>query len=49
MNFIFLHCRMSAVAYLASYLARAQFIPVSFVGEMLERLLLISFSWYDDI
>ncbi|KAL6552211.1 hypothetical protein OROGR_008365 [Orobanche gracilis] len=30
--------RMSAVAYLASYLARARFVPVSFVAAMLESL-----------
>ncbi|GFP89206.1 RNA polymerase i-specific transcription initiation factor rrn3 [Phtheirospermum japonicum] len=30
--------RMSAVAYLASYLARAKFVPVSFVADMLERV-----------
>ncbi|PHT56258.1 hypothetical protein CQW23_04744 [Capsicum baccatum] len=31
--------RMSAVAYLASYLARAKFLPISFVAEYLESLL----------
>ncbi|ESQ52079.1 hypothetical protein EUTSA_v10016395mg [Eutrema salsugineum] len=30
--------RMSAVAYLASYLARAKFLPVYFVASMLKRL-----------
>ncbi|KAJ4907081.1 RNA polymerase I specific transcription initiation factor RRN3 protein [Raphanus sativus] len=30
--------RMSAVAYLASYLARAKFLPVSYVASMLKRL-----------
>ncbi|KAL0740513.1 hypothetical protein Bca4012_082026 [Brassica carinata] len=30
--------RMSAVAYLASYLARGKFIPVSYVATMLKRL-----------
>ncbi|KAL0335487.1 UNVERIFIED_CONTAM: hypothetical protein Sradi_4760600 [Sesamum radiatum] len=29
--------RMSAVSYIASYLARAKFVPVSFVASMLER------------
>lgn len=31
--------RMSAVAYLASYLARAKFLPISFVAEYVESLL----------
>ncbi|KAJ0262094.1 Uncharacterized protein HA466_0050850 [Hirschfeldia incana] len=30
--------RMSAVAYLASYLARGKFLPVSYVASMLKRL-----------
>ncbi|WZZ55226.1 hypothetical protein YC2023_055333 [Brassica napus] len=30
--------RMSAIAYLASYLARGKFLPVSFVASMLKRL-----------
>ncbi|KAI4327870.1 hypothetical protein L6164_020282 [Bauhinia variegata] len=30
--------RMSAVAYLASYLSRAKFLPVAFVANMLKRL-----------
>ncbi|GER32920.1 RNA polymerase I specific transcriptioninitiation factor RRN3 protein [Striga asiatica] len=30
--------RMGAVAYLASYLARAKFVPVSFVADMLESV-----------
>lgn len=29
--------RMSAVAYLASFLARGKFLPVSFVASMLKR------------
>ena len=29
--------RMSAVAYLASYLARGKFLPVSYVATMLKR------------
>lgn len=32
-------CRMSAVAYLASYLARAKFLPISFVAEYVERFI----------
>ncbi|KAL6563492.1 hypothetical protein OROGR_002451 [Orobanche gracilis] len=35
---LFREWRMSAVAYLASYLARARFVPVSFVAAMLESL-----------
>ncbi|CAA0374648.1 unnamed protein product [Arabidopsis thaliana] len=31
--------RMSAVAYLASFLARGKFLPVSFVASMLKRLI----------
>lgn len=34
----FFHNRMSAVAYLASYLARGKFLPVSYVASMLKRL-----------
>ncbi|KAI4314673.1 hypothetical protein L6164_027561 [Bauhinia variegata] len=30
--------RMSAVAYLASYLSRAKFLPIAFVANMLKRL-----------
>lgn len=30
-------CRMSAVAYLASYLARAKFLSISSVAEYVER------------
>ncbi|KAL1559550.1 RNA polymerase I-specific transcription initiation factor RRN3-like [Salvia divinorum] len=37
--------RMSAVAYLASYLARAKFIPVSFVAAMLERVVSCCFLY----
>ncbi|XP_057791565.1 uncharacterized protein LOC131008638 [Salvia miltiorrhiza] len=37
--------RMSAVAYLASYLARAKFIPVSFVAAMLERVVCCCFLY----
>lgn len=31
-------CRMTAVAYLASYLSRAKFLSISFVSTMLRRL-----------
>ncbi|KAG7569173.1 RNA polymerase I specific transcription initiation factor RRN3 [Arabidopsis thaliana x Arabidopsis arenosa] len=34
-----LSTRMSAVAYLASFLARGKFLPVSFVASMLKRLI----------
>ncbi|KAH6772513.1 hypothetical protein C2S51_010917 [Perilla frutescens var. frutescens] len=37
--------RMSAVAYLASYLARAKCIPVSFVAAILERVVNWCFSY----
>ncbi|KAG6415833.1 hypothetical protein SASPL_123252 [Salvia splendens] len=40
--------RMSAVAYLASYLARAKFIPISFVATMLERMVSCCFLYCEN-
>ncbi|KAG5534463.1 hypothetical protein RHGRI_022558 [Rhododendron griersonianum] len=37
--------RMSAVAYLASYLSRAKFLSVSFVVKMLQRFQLVGWCW----
>lgn len=37
-------CRMSAAAYLASYLSRAKFLSVSFVIKILQRLPISSIS-----
>lgn len=36
-------CRMSSVAYLASYLSRAKFIPSSLVASILKRLEVVIF------
>lgn len=37
---------MSAVAYLASYLARAKYVPASFVAATMERLLCMPYFIY---
>lgn len=42
------YCRMSAVAYLASYLSRAKFVSASLVADMLERLLNILYLLMED-
>jgi len=33
----FVHCRMSAVAYLASYLSRAKFLSAALVTTIIQR------------
>ncbi|CAK9150214.1 unnamed protein product [Ilex paraguariensis] len=44
MNDVYAERRMSAVAYLASYLSRAKFLPPSYVATMLESLV----DWCSD-
>ncbi|PWA79124.1 RNA polymerase I specific transcription initiation factor RRN3 protein [Artemisia annua] len=39
-NMLLMHCRMSAVSYLASYMARAKFLSASYVTIILERSIL---------
>ena len=34
---VFIYCRMSAVAYLASYLSRAKFLSAALVASILQR------------
>lgn len=42
--FFLLLCRMSAVAYLASYLSRGNFLSAPLVASILKRFLSIIFS-----